>query len=133
MMPIPFMLLMGLMLVIFIASRRIQEKGIKFLSQEQKAGLVDMFSPLRAKYPMFILGLIVIFFANLYFHFVPEDIALSVYFFILLAFMGYAGYVSYRILLEHEYPAEYIRAFIWSTGLRIVALLCLILGMTMFQ
>ncbi|MFT7591375.1 MAG: hypothetical protein ACI9UJ_001298 [bacterium] len=132
-MPIPFMLLMLLMLAIFLASRRIQEKGITFLSQEQKAGLIDLFKPLRSKYPMFVIGLVVVFFANLYFHFVAEELALSVYFFILLAFMIYAGYVSYKILMANAYPSEYIRAFILSTTLRIVALLSLVLGLSMYQ
>ncbi|MFT5724639.1 MAG: hypothetical protein ACI9JN_001758 [Bacteroidia bacterium] len=133
MMPNTFLISMLLMLAIFIASRRVLEKANGYLNQEQKAGLVDLFADLRKRYPAIIFGLLVAFFANLYFHIIPEAIALSVYFFILISFMGYMAYASYKILELNEYPKEYLKAFVISNSLRLLALLVLIVGLTMFK
>ncbi|GEM_PF-2556021 len=129
-MPSTFMLLMILVFVLFIISRRIQESGNQYLDQAQKAGLVDLFAPLRSRYPVLILALVVIFFANLYLRVVPEGVALSVYFFFLTFAMLYMAYMSYKVLVNNEYPKPYINKFIQSTALRIAALLVLIGALT---
>lgn len=131
-MPTAFMFLMIVVFVLFIFSRRMQEKGNQYLDQVQKAGLIDLFSPLRTKYPALILTLLVAFFANLYFKLIPDSVALSVYFFILMFFMLYLGYLSYKILVDNDYPKEYIKVFIQSTILRLAALLVLIVALTSF-
>ena len=131
-MPTAFMLLMILVFVLFIVSRRISESGHQYLDQAQKAGLVDLFSQLRSKYPALILTILVAFFANLYFKLIPEGIALSVYFFILTFFMVYMAYLSYKILVDNDYPKPYIKTFIQSTLLRIGALVVLILALSSF-
>ncbi len=131
-MPITFMFLVILVLLIFFASKRVAEKGIQHLDQAQKAGLIDLFTPLRTKYPAFIITLLVAFFANLYFNLIPDGVALSIYFFILMFFMLYLAYLSYKILIDNEYPKEYVKSFIQSTVLRITALVLLIVALTSF-
>ncbi|MCO4820008.1 MAG: hypothetical protein KC517_10330 [Bacteroidetes bacterium] len=129
-MPSTFMILMILVFVLFIISRRVQESGNEYLDQSQKAGLVDLFTPLRSRYPIVILTLVVIFFANLYLQLIPEGIALSVYFFVLTFAMLYMAYLSYKVLVNNEYPKPYINKFIQSTAIRIAALLVLIGALT---
>jgi len=124
------MILMILVFVLFIISRRVQESGNEYLDQSQKAGLVDLFTPLRSRYPIVILTLVVIFFANLYLQLIPEGIALSVYFFVLTFAMLYMAYLSYKVLVNNEYPKPYINKFIQSTAIRIAALLVLIGALT---
>ena len=131
-MPTAFLVLMILVFVLFIVSRRISESGHQYLDQAQKAGLVDLFSQLRSKYPALILTILVAFFANLDFKLIPEGIALSVYFFILTLFMVYMAYLSYKILVDNDYPKPYIKTFIQSTLLRIGALVVLILALSSF-
>jgi 4-hydroxybenzoate polyprenyltransferase len=121
---------MILVFVLFIISRRVQESGNEYLDQSQKAGLVDLFTPLRSRYPIVILTLVVIFFANLYLQLIPEGIALSVYFFVLTFAMLYMAYLSYKVLVNNEYPKPYINKFIQSTAIRIAALLVLIGALT---
>ena len=124
------MILMILVFVLFIISRRVQESGNEYVDQSQKAGLVDLFAPLRSRYPIVILTLVVIFFANLYLQLIPEGIALSVYFFVLTFAMLYMAYLSYKVLVNNEYPKPYINKFIQSTAIRIAALLVLIGALT---
>lgn len=131
-MPITFMFLVILVLLIFFASKRLAEKGIQHLDQAQKAGLIDLFTPLRTKYPAFIITLLVAFFVTLYFNLIPDGVALSIYFFILMFFMLYLAYLSYKILIDNEYPKEYVKSFIQSTVLRITALVLLIVALTSF-
>lgn len=114
-MPTTFLLLLILVFVLFFVSKRIQESANQYLDQAQKAGLVDLFSSLRTKYPALIITLLVAFFANQYFNLIPDGVALS-----------------YKILIDNDYPRPYVKSFIQATIVRIGALVMLIVALTSF-
>jgi hypothetical protein len=131
-MPYIIMISFVLLLIALFVSRRVLENGNQYLDQEQKAGLVDLFAKLRSRSPGIVIALVVIFFANLHFQIIPEGIALSMYFFILLFYMGYMAYSSYKILETNNYPQAYLKAYVISNSIRVVGLLILMFGFSQF-
>ncbi len=118
--------------IAIIASRTITERANKHLDQEQKAGLVDLFSEMRTQGVWIIVGLIVVFFANMKFKFIPANIALSVYFFVLVAYMILLGTRSNKILRENNYPREYIKMYLLASSIRLAGILAMVAGLMYF-
>ncbi len=124
-MRIGFIVGVVVLMAIMVVSRRITENANKLLDSEQKAGLVDLFSDLRKNSPVFILLLIVVFFANLFLEFIPSEKALIGYFMILVGYQIYLGQRTYAVLTENNYPKEFIRAQLISSSLRMIGIFIL--------
>ena len=118
--------------IAIVASRTITERANKHLDQEQKAGLVDLFSEMRTQGVWIIVGLIIVFFANMKFQFIPSNIALSVYFFVLVANMILLGVRSNKILRENNYPQEYIKMYLLASSIRLAGILAMVAGLMYF-
>ena len=111
--------LIGFFLVVFIA-RSLEEKAMKYLNTEQKAGLIDLFATERKYGSVIIFCLVIGFLLVLQFRLIKPIIAFSVYFVVMIGYVLFKNYRTYTKLTANHYPTEYIRkimlANIVSTG-----------------
>lgn len=115
-----------LFLSIFIA-RIISEKATQALSDDKKLALIDLFSKKR----IYSLGIILGVFALYIFVQMVESIdavlANIIYFGFLLLYMFISGYLSYRKLKNHDFPAAYIKSYLFALVVRFVGLAVFVL------
>jgi hypothetical protein len=105
-----------------MVNRLISERALKYLSDDQKALIVDVFSRMRACYLIPIVSIIVVFFgAN--FLMPGHSLVFLVIFLILLACYAVAMHIIVmRKLRKYNLPNQYIRSILLSRGISFVGL-----------
>jgi hypothetical protein len=100
--------LIGFIVVVYIA-RLVGEKAMKLLNTEQKAGLIDLFATDRKYGSALIFIVVIAFLAALQFRFIEPIIAFSIYFIVMIGYVTFKNYRTYKKLTANNYPVEYIR------------------------
>lgn len=101
--------LIGFFIVVYVARMMGEKATKKYLNSEQKAGLIDHFAKERKFGSAMVLLLIIAFFAVLQFQLVNVLVAFGSYFVIMMGYMVFKSYNTYKKLSAHQYPPEFIK------------------------
>jgi ABC-type multidrug transport system fused ATPase/permease subunit len=115
----------------FLAGK-ILNSATAHLNEEQKAGLITLFSKQRLINLAVMVVLITGFFILMN-QKIDQRLVLSIYFGALVVFLAYSTRASQQLLVKNEYPEAYIRAFVWSTVLRYTGLGLMMVALLMFK
>jgi len=111
------------LLVMIFVSRKQSEKANKKLDQEKKAELIDLFSKDRTINFGILITIIVLFFIAIRFSNLNTVIIFASYIFIVLIFMIISAILSYRKLINNDFPESFIRSYLIATLLRFLGLI----------
>lgn len=100
--------LIGFFVVVYIA-RLLGEKALKHLDTEQKAGLIDLFAKERKFGSALVFCLVIAFLVVLQFRLIKPIVAFSVYFVVMVSYIVFKNFRTYKKLTANDYPIEYIR------------------------
>ena len=118
-----FMLAFIVLLVSMFSARKIVAGAMAKLEQNKKAELMDLFSKKSSTNMAILIGIVIIFFANIKFRFIDQEIAYIVYSIALLSFLIISGLKSHKKLTEHGFPLDYIKSYITSTTIRFLGII----------
>lgn len=115
-----------------IWARFVSEKGMKLLSSDQKAALIDRFSKTR-KWSVLILAAIILTFLAISYKFaIDRKVALYAYFGAFLLYTVVVQGITLVKISKLDFPKEFVRTS-WMAGiLRLAGLIILIVCMTLF-
>lgn len=111
---LPIIALIGTM----ILSRSITEKAMRFLSDEQKEQLTEMYRSQRKVGMIAILVIVGLYFALMELQSVPTVTITIIYVALVIVFIGAQGVLANKKLKALEFPAEFVKAHIQSTVFR---------------
>lgn len=117
-----FMLAVVVLFLSIVLSRIINERANRKLDQEKKASLIDIFAKDRITSIGVLLGIIVLFFIGLKYTKIEPLTAYLIYFGVLLVFMIYSSYRSYKKLEKADFPKPYINQYLLSTAIRFLGI-----------
>lgn len=120
---IPIIALLGTM----IFSRTITERAMKYLSQEQKADLVDIFKSQRTTGLVAILIIIGLYFGIVSLELLSPMAYTTIYVVVVIVFIGFQGFQARKKLAEHNFPIEYQKAHTQSTIFRALGVVLFII------
>lgn len=123
--------LIGFFVVVYIA-RQLGEKALKHLDTEQKAGLIDLFTTERKYGSALIFGLVIAFLMVLQFRFIQPIIAFSVYFVVMIGYIIFKNYRTYKKLTANNYPKEYIQKILVANVVATLGIV-LFLGLMFYE
>jgi hypothetical protein len=115
-----FMIAVILFIAIIFLSRIINERATKKLSQEKKAELIDLFSKSRIYSMGILIAIIIFYFASLKLQIVDPNVAVGVYFVLILTFLVITGYQSFNKLKGNNFPDSYIKSHLLSTTIKLL-------------
>jgi len=121
-----FMISFVLLLGFILASRVISASATKKLEQDKKAALIDLFSGSGIYTLVILVGIIILFFLGMRFHWIDPLLIYIIYIISLLGLIIISSYLSYKKLKTSNFPNSYIHAYILSTSLRILGLVIFI-------
>ncbi|NND77551.1 MAG: hypothetical protein HKN39_05160 [Flavobacteriales bacterium] len=106
----------------FLASifgaRFISENAFKLLDQEQKAGLIDILSPIRKKTLVAVIIIVALFFLLYKFSGLGMEQLFLMYFGLLLILMLSTTLITRNILKKQGFPKKYIQQYMFATAIR---------------
>jgi hypothetical protein len=104
-----------------ILAARMMQKATAALSQEQRSDLFTIFNKERTVTTLILVAIIVAFAIGL--QTLKNTSWLTYgYFAALVQFLGISTWRRHGILKQHAYPADYLKAFIWSSVIRYTGL-----------
>jgi uncharacterized membrane protein YkvI len=104
-----------------ILAARMMQKATAALSQEQRSDLFTIFNKERTVTTLILVAIIVAFAIGL--QTLKNTSWLTYgYFSALVLFLGISTWRRHGILKQHAYPADYLKAFIWSSVIRYTGL-----------
>ncbi len=118
-----FMIGSVVLLACLVLARILSHLGLQKLDGEKKAELVDLFSKQGVITLVLAVLIIIIFLVVTHYRLVETKGASYIYFGIIFLMMLVSGYVSFKKLSRHKFPANYIRITLLSSFIRIVGLL----------
>ncbi|QBZ98594.1 hypothetical protein [Flavobacterium sangjuense] len=113
--------LIGFILVVYIA-RLMGEKAMKLLNTEQKAGLIDLFAADRKYGSALIFIVVIAFLVVLQFRLIEPIIAFRIYFIVMIGYVIFKNYRTYKKLTFNNYPAEYIQKILVANVIAILGI-----------
>lgn len=114
-----------ILLISIYASRAINNNATQKLNDQKKVLIVDLFSKGSSTAFVILIGLIVLFFLSLKFHWLNPTATYVYYFTAIISYLGVTSYISFKKLKENDFPNGFIQAYLMSSVVRIV-------GMTLF-
>ena len=124
-----FMIGFVLLFISMIVSRAISSRAYRKLEPEKKVALVELFSKGGITSGLIIAGFMVMFFLNLKYNIIDLEIASLIYFGLVLVFLLFAGYNSYKKLVLNDFPKDYIRQFLIATTIRFIGIILFLVFM----
>lgn len=119
---LPLIALVGTM----IFSRSITGKAMKFLSEDQKEKLTEMFKSQRKTGMIAVLAIIGLYFAIVSLELLTPAAYTSIYVAIVVIFIGIQGILARKKLKEKEFPEEFVKAHTHSTVFRALGVILFI-------
>lgn len=128
----PFIITLIVSFALIMWARMVSNNSIKTLSTEEKAGLVDLFAPLR-KLSLIVAGVALgLYLLNFMFKLIEIETALFGFLVILGLFFAYINYQSFTILKQNTYPEKYIKQYLLSSVLRLSGIALMLFGFIYF-
>lgn len=108
--------------ILMIILRNLEERAMKGLSTEQKAGLIDIFSKKR-KYNLYItIGAVILFLLSLQFEWLPDQWIFALYFGIMLVYIAVLKSTNLKTLKANGYPEPFLKSMTLTAALLIVGI-----------
>ena len=106
-----------------LASRYMNDRASKKLDQEKKAELVDLFSKGRILGYVIILGSLALYFIGIKTQVLDLWLLMGAYFILIIGYIMVLALNTFKKLVAHEFPKEFIASYVYSTILRILGVI----------
>ena len=103
-----------------LISRLIASNGAKKLDIEKKAKLVDVFGGSGLYHYVFLAVMILGFYAIARLTTLDPQLSLAMYLFLLVGYVAYVNFTSFRKLKANDFPEDYIKTYLLSSTVRFI-------------
>lgn len=118
-----FMIAILVMLLTSLASRKINQKANKKLTDDKKAKLVDLFSKSGIYSFAVLIVILALYFGNVKFKWIDIAASSSIFVIFILTFLIANAYTTYSKLKNNDFPDAYIKQNLLATAIRFMGLI----------